>query len=407
MTKKEYILNLSNLIINRVKFHSPKNVKEVDFTLLEVVGIDAGFPIFIFPRSLNKIYYKAFLQAKKDCQFNLILIEKPCISKRKLEKLTKTFYIKKEEIGSNLSATLDSLNINYLTRTNFKLTNNYEFLKINNKEVNFNYIPFCYAKKLLENGITIDIKSFILNGKNYNLSFTNTHSFQESVEFEFNIPLPRGYYSFKRHKNHIEILNLTNKERAYFNFNFEGGEISYSTMSGIESCTFACVNVRGKITLLPKENKKISFNFGQQRYVLKNPFEMEYFYLLSQNKMKQIFDTKVSTRDKIFDDNYNEILPKKIWESWYNFSTDEESENLYLKNKNMIFRFTEKGVNVSKDFKGLKEVKFFRNNSWKRVFIVHNKLEYLLADKIKYYNFTLLTKEIFDKNNEIYLSFAQ
>ena len=43
---------------------------------------------------------------------------------------------------------------------------------------------------------------------------------------------------------------------------------------------------------------------------------------------------------------------------------------------------------------------------WKRVFILHNDSCYMFVDKVKYFNYTLLTKEIFNKNNEIYLSFA-
>ena len=92
---------------------------------------------------------------------------------------------------------------------------------------------------------------------------------------------------------------------------------------------------------------------------------------------------------------------------WQNLDVDEESENFYLKLKDNLIENTANGLQISQDFKGLKEVKFYRNNGWKRVFIVHNNSCYMFADKIKYYNFTLLTKEIFDKNNEIYLSFAE
>lgn len=91
---------------------------------------------------------------------------------------------------------------------------------------------------------------------------------------------------------------------------------------------------------------------------------------------------------------------------WQNFDVDEKSENEWLKMKNQIIKKGEKAVQINQEFKGLKEVKFFYNNRWKRVFIVHNNACYLFADKVKYFNYTLLTKEIFNKNNEIYLSFA-
>ena len=70
-----------------------------------------------------------------------------------------------------------------------------------------------------------------------------------------------------------------------------------------------------------------------------------------------------------------------------------------------ILKMTEKGAKINSDFKGLREVRLFRNNRWKRVFIVHGENEYLYDGKTKYFNFSLLTKEILSQNNEIYLSF--
>ena len=407
MTKSEYILNLENLIVNRVKYHAPKVSGEVDYALLDAIGIDGSLPIFIFNRKLDKIYYKAFIEAKKMIDFNLILTEKPLISKNKLEKLKKTYIIYKEEMGSLLSATLENLNINYVTHSNFKKDLKSEYMTINNNEISFDYIPYFYNKKGIYNGVVAEIKSYILNGKNFNLSFTNTRNEANEIEFEFNLPLPRGYYSFKRKFNCIEVENLTNKSLAYFNYNFIGGDVSFSSMSGIESCTFACINLKCKLSLLPKEIKKVYFNFGERKYCLNSPNEMKFFFELSQIKMNEIFDLKVTTRDNQFDNDFNLSLPRKIWEKWQNFDVDEENENYYLKLKNKIIQMTENGVQISQDFKGLKEVKFFRNNGWKRVFIVHNNSCYLFADRVKYFNFTLLTKEIFNKNNEIYLSFAE
>lgn len=407
MTKSEYILSLENLIINRVKYHAPKLEGEIDLALLDAIGIDGSYPIFLFNRKLDKLYYKAFLEAKKKVGFNLILTEKPIVSKGKINKLDKTFIIFKDEIGSILSNTLENLNINYITHSNFENDLKGEYLSINGKHISFDYLPYFYSKKLMFNGVIADCKSYLLNGKNYQILFTNIHDKKEDIEFEFNLPLPRGYYCFKRLNNAIEIENLTNKSKAYFNYNFKGGDFSFSTMSGIESCTFACVNIRIKLSLLPKESKKIYFNFGESKYLLNTPQEMQYFFDLSQKKMNEIFDLRITTRDNKFDNDFNLYLPRKIWEKWQNFDIDEESENNYIKLKNKIIHSAENGVQISQTFKGLKEVKFYRNNGWKRVFIVHNNSCYMFADKVKYFNFTLLTKEIFDKNNEIYLSFAE
>lgn len=407
MTKSEYIINLINLIINRVKFHAPKVQSDIDYALLNAIGIDETYPIFVFNRKMDILYYKAFLEAKKVVDFNLILTEKPEVSNKKLSKLNKTYVIYKEEIGSLLLSTLESLNINYVTHSDFKNEFMGEYLKINDNKLILDYVPYFYSKKLIYNGVIADVKSYILNGKNFCLSFTNTHNNKEEIDFEFNLPLPRGYYLFKRYNNNIEIENLTNKNKAYFNYNFNGGNITFSTMNGIESCTFASINLKCKLTLLSKEVKRVYFNFGERRYCLNTPYEMQYFFNLSQNKMNELFDLKVTTNNNDFDKQFNFYLPRKIWENWQKFDTDEESENLYLKMKNQIIKSTQNGVQISQDFKGLKEVKIYRNNQWKRVFILHNNSCYLFADRIKYFNFTLITKEIFDKNNEIYLSFAK
>lgn len=145
MTKNEYISKLENLIINRVKFHSPKVNGEIDYTLLGAIGIDARYPIFIFSRKLDKIYCKAFMQAKKKVDFNLILTEDISISKRKLVKLEKTYLIKREEIGSILASTLENLNINYVTHSDFKKEFEGEFLKVNGKIVKLDYLPYFYT----------------------------------------------------------------------------------------------------------------------------------------------------------------------------------------------------------------------------------------------------------------------
>lgn len=407
MTKSEYILSLANLIINRVKFHAPRLEQEVDYSLLEAVGIEGNYPIFVFNRKLDKIYYKAFVEAKKKVEFCLILTEKPLISRGKLQKLNKTYVLLKNEIGSILLNTLEGLNINYITHSNFNRDLSREQLCINGKEVDFDYIPYFYTKKLMCNGVIADAKCYILNGKNYCLSFTNTKQESNKIEFEFNLPLPRGYYVFNKKENFVQIENLTSKDKAYFNFNFSGGDITFSSMNGIESCTFACIHLKCKLQLLGKENKKIFFNFGEQKQCLNSPREMQYYFDLSQKKMNELFDLKVSTRDSKFDNDFNLSLPHKIWEKWQKFDVDEESENIYLKMKKKIVETTQKGIQISQDFKGLKEVRFYRNQGWKRVFILHNDSCYMFADKVKYFNFTLLTKEIFDKNNEIYLSFAK
>ena len=60
MKRKEYIQKMAMLIKNRVLFHAPIVFDdEVDFELLEAVGIDKNLPIFKFQKNMTKNLYKA------------------------------------------------------------------------------------------------------------------------------------------------------------------------------------------------------------------------------------------------------------------------------------------------------------------------------------------------------------
>ncbi|MBP3345385.1 MAG: hypothetical protein J6K97_04195 [Clostridia bacterium] len=409
MKKAEYIQKLKELILNRVRFQAPNiNKGGIDYSLLNAVGIDSIYPVFMYKKPLNKVFFEAFLQAKKEGEFNLILTERPLVSNRKIKQHNKTFLILKDEIGSHLNDVLQALNVNYLSHTKFlKNQNKNEFIKINNQEIILDFVPFYTAKKVMFDGIIYNIKEFLLNGKNYIFDIINTRNNSAKGQIEINIPLPQGYYFFKKNFDHIEIENLTSKQKAYFNFFAKKVMVDFSSMNGIESCTYACINMKIEIDLLPKQKKTFFFNFGEEKFSLVSTKEINDFFNISQVLMNKRFDVKITTKNQKFDYNFNLEQPKKIWQAWNDFSYDEASENEWLKTKNLILKNNQKGLEISEAFKGLKEVKLYRNNVWKRVFIVHNDARYLFAGRIKYYNFTILTKEIFDKNNEIYLSFAE
>ena len=407
MTKIEYREKIENLIINRIKYHAPNLINDnVDYSLLDAVGIDVTLPIFIYKKPLNKLFFKAFYNVKKRIDFNLILTTKPQISERKLNSLKNSFVILEDEIGSTLQRILEALNINYISHSDFINKLEDECIIFNGNKIDFDYKPYYFDKKIVQEGVILHAQNYILNGKNFLLSFTNTKKQIQSTSFEINIPLPRGYYVFNKSKNYIEIENLTTKQKAYFNYNLKNAEIYFSNMNGIESCTFACIHLIGKLELLPLQNKKCYFNFGENKYCLNTPSEMKYFFEISQNKMNEIFDIKVTSHDKQFDQLFNFSLPRNIWEMWQKWGVDEKSENDWLKMKNQIIKKCDNGLQINENFKGLKEVKIFRNLGWKRVFIVHKNARYMYVDKIKYFNYTLLTKEIFTKDNESCLSFA-
>lgn len=406
MKKKEFIEKLKNLILNKVRFHAPNLVTEnVDFDLLNVVGIDPIYPIFMFSKQLDNTFFVAFKKAKKEAKFNLILTQKPLVSSAKLKHLENTQVLLEEEMGSALFYTLDGLNINYISHTNFEKNLKNEFLKINEKEINFDFCPFYYHKKLAIDGVIFEGKEFLINGKNYDLSFSNPHSEKKEISLEFNMPLPRGYYVFKKGINYIEILNINTKEKAYFNYQAKGINFSFSSINGLENSTFACINVRCRLLLSGRENRHIFFNFGQLKFFFLKPNELKDYFEISQRKMFETFDVMVTSKDKNFDETFNLSLPRKIWENWEKMTSNEQSENEWLKLKNQIVLKNEKGEKINPHFVGLKEVKMFRNSGWKRVFIVHGDSEYLYDGKAKYFNFSLLTKEILSQNSEIYLSF--
>lgn len=407
MKKKEYIEKLENLILNKLTFHAPHlRDANIDYALLDAVGIDPRYPIFIFKKSLDAIYFKAFKNAKQRAEFNLVLFSKPQVSSKKIDSLPLTYCLIEEEMGSALLYTLDALNVNYIAHSDYNLKDKGEYIKINNKEISLEYLPYYRKRKIKDNGIIFDITSFLLNGKNYTIKFINPSNQIIKASFEINIPLPRGYYTFKKNVDCIEIENLTSYNKAYFNYHFKNAKIKFSNLGGIESCTYACINFVGEIELLAGQTKVCYFNYGDKRYILTSPKDIKYFFDLSQIKMNEIFDIKIASHDKSFDDFFNRSLPQKIWENWENNGIDEKSENDWLKIKQEVVKFEKKGAIINESFKGLKEVRFYRNCKWKRVFIVHNNSRYLFADKIKYFNYTLITNEIFNKNDEIYLSFA-
>lgn len=406
MKKKEYIKKLENLIVNRVKFHSPKlQSGEADYSLLKALTIDEKYPIFIFKKPLNKVFFEAFFNAKKRCKFNLILREKPQISSQKLSKLDNTFVFLHQELGPQMERILSVLDINYQSKTDFKIAKNEEYLKVNNQKINFDFIPFYNHKKLAFNGVIFEAKQFILNGKNYFLEILNTRENSNQIALEFNLPLPQGYYSFSQKNNLIEIINLTSKNKAYFNYFIKDAKFDFSMVDGLANCTYSCINLKVVIPLKSREKKVLFFNFGEEKLFLSNQKEMQLFFDFSQEKMFELFNVQLTSKNSLFDREFNHILPKKIWDSWNNFSYDEESENRWLKIKNEVINEGNEGIKILQTYP-LKEVRVFKNNLWKRIFVVHGEGGYVFAGRIKYYNLSFITRELFDKNNEIYLSFA-
>lgn len=408
MKRKEYIQKMAKLIENRVRFHAPVVFDdEVDFELLDAVGIDKNLPVFKFEKLLTKNLYKAFKQAQRAILFNLILTNKNTPKKSWLKHLKNCYILEEDECGYNLLSSINKMNINYYSQSAFSPAVEEEYLKINGEVINLCYKPYYLSKKASSEGIIYDIKEFVLSGKNYSISFTNTHKERRVCVFEINIPLPRGYYHFASTKTGVKITNLTNKVTEYFNFNHKNANLSFSCIDGLESSTLACINLRIKLELRPLEQRRFYFNYGANQYLLNSPKEVDNFFQIAQQKTLEKFDIKVRTKDKLFDEKFNNILPQKIWNSWNAGQCDNASESEYIKLKNSIIKESEKGYFINEDFKGLKEVKIYQNNEYKRVFIIEGESRYIMSEKTKFFNFTQVAKDFFVKNNEIYLCFGK
>ncbi len=407
MKKKEYIDKMANLIVSRVRFHAPVVYDgEVDFDILDVIGIDSSLPIFKYEKAIDKVMLEVFKKAQREVNFNLITTAEPLVKSQKLSVLKNFIYIKEEELGYSLLSSINALNINYKSGCEFEKAIEEDYIKINDKYINLCYRNYFLYKKESTNGVVYEIKEFLLNGKNFILNFSNLYNEKKTLTFEINVVLPRGYYRFKRENNAIKIESLTSKEVAYFNFLSKNAKFYFSTISGLESSTHACINMRINVMLNPKEQKRFYFNYGENKYCFSSASQAEEFFEISQKKMNEIFDTKVLTSDKQFDNKFNVYIPQKIWLSWLKMSNDEENEKEYLKIKDSILQKTGNGFKINENFKGLKQVGIYLNSGYKRVFIVPGNQRYILSGKTRFFNFNLISQELFQKNNEIYLSFG-
>lgn len=405
MTKKEYIDTLANLIVNRVRFHAPVVVNDdVDFSVLEIVGIDTSLPLFKVENPLGRELCEAFLRAQKEVNFNLVALSAPKAPKKLVRQLRNFVQISREEMGQRLLASINALNINYKSCTQFEQGIDENFIKLDDQKLNLEYREFYREKKSSSCGVAFDIKEYLLNGKNYLLNLSNLTPEQKLTRFEINIVLPRGYYFFKRESGGVKIVNLYSRDTAYFNFSCKNVHLTFSSIGGIESSTHACLNLKLSIALKPKEQKRFYFNYGENKYNFSSFKDAENFFAISQVKMREVFDLKIMSRDKALDAKFNVALPKRIYAHWLDYKTDYEAEEEYLKLKRQFVERTAKGYQIKEN--SLKQLQIFDGRAYKRIFIVKGESKFLLAGDTKYFNFDCVRRELFAKNNEIYLSFG-
>ena len=405
MKKQDLIEKIKNVILQRITYQAPKIQNVVDCLLIKALDIDERYPVFVFEKPLNKLYFQAFMQAKKKIKFNLVLRSEPIVSERLIAKMQNTTIVLKGDIGEKLECVLRQLNVNYRSKTSYNIADTEEKLLVCNQKIKFDFIPFYNFKKVSFNGVICQIKQFILNGKNYLLELTNTHDNTNCIDIEYTMPLPLGYYQFLKRKNRVEIINLTSGEKSYFNHFANDLDFNFSMIEGVACSTFACVNFKYKIFLKSRGKRVVFFNFGEKMFPEFNPNEIQQLLDFSQRSMFELFSVQIASKNSSFDSKFNYLLPQKIWQAWNNFSIDIESENKWNEIKNQIVKNTHEGIEILDNF-NLREVRLFHNQQWKRIFIMHGDSQYLFAGRVKYFNLKCISKDFFNKNNEIYLSFC-
>ena len=329
MTKREYIFKMSNLIKNRVYYHAPIAYKgDVDFDKIMGKGIDLSYPVFIMEKPFKKELIKAFLVAQKFTDFNLIIREK---NKKVQKKFKRCYVVRQSEIPS-----LDKLNINYKSYSTYNKIEENNYIKIEDQEISFEQKLFYLEQKGILNDIFFNIKKYVLSGESIQLELANTTKEVKEINFEYNHNLERGYYSFDEEKEGIRIVNLLNNQELFLNANFGKINENYSCIDGLENSTFARINLKSKIRLKPLEKRAFFLNLGAKKFILKNLTEINNLFKLAQKKNFEIFDVKVESKNKFFEQNFNRTLPNRIWNAWLNGKRDLDSEDKYLSLKNNI-----------------------------------------------------------------------
>jgi len=351
---------MTNLIKNRVKYHAPINFyDDVDFEKIMSLGIDLSLPVFIMEKPFNSVLLTAFYEAQKEVDFNLILNKK----NKKVQRKIKHCYV----LNPNEIKVIEKLNINYKSYSNYYKVEKGNFLRVGKIIEDFDEKDFFLEKKDFVDGIFVVVKKFLISGENYMIEMSNCSNVKRQIEIEYNHELKRGYYIFEKLRSGVKIIDLYSREKQFFNANFGKFEESYSCIDGLENSTFARINAKTKIELKPFEKKCFFINFGKQCFSLKNQNDMNFLFNLSKLKNYEIFDIKVTSKDKVFENKFNNVLPLKIWRAWLSGERDVESENTYVDLKNQIvFKKKRKVVLLKNDFK-IEDVLIYNGKYYKKI----------------------------------------
>ena len=409
MTKKEYIEKIKQTILNRLKFHAPVLYDDkLDLQILKEFDLDPSLPIFKISKPISKEIAKALILSKKEKNFNLI-IEKDKVSK-KIEKLLKKidyFEINQGFSPKNLIETINKLNINYSASTNYNPIFKDKFFKINDQIQNPSYNEFCLSQSGIISNIDYTYKEFLLNGSNFYLKLKNTSDSPQKISVELNIPLPKGYYYFKKINHSVIIENLLSKEKLFLNHLCQGVKFCFSEINGLENSIFSCINAKISLNLPSKSEKFVFFNFSNAAFNLKTQHNIEKFLALSIQKSSEVFNLRVKTKNPKFDYFFNKTLPQKIWINWINQKYDENLEQKYSAYKRLFV--IENGNITLKNFKdlGLKEVGIFNGEYYKKIYIVSGDEKFLRIGNTQFLNIENISSYSLKSKEPINLCFGK
>lgn len=358
MKKKDYIFNMTNLICSRVKFQAPKNAENMNFEALINQGIDLTKPVFFYENRLSPVMAKCFYNAQKKLDFNLVFTHSQPNS-RKLN-----FIISDDE-------NLKKLNVNYRSSSNYNPVASENYIMFNGKKAKQTLCNYFYDCFLEDNGINCFVRECVLSGRGIYLEFLNTTNSEKSVNFEINLPLEKGYYTFEKLLHAIKITHLFSGERMFFNFSSKANKFCFSCVDGVENCAYPKVNISCNLRLKPYQKQHYFYNFGSEKFMLNSMEEIEAYFAQSKRKTCEIFDVKIDTKFKDINNKINYILPEKIYMAWLKGKSDIKCEKEYL---NLRKRFVLKANSdfVLNEYDNINSLKIFNGSIYKEVLVIKN-----------------------------------
>ena len=409
MKKSDYVEKAKTSILNRIKFHAPILYDDkIDRRALFENGVNLGLPIFKFDKILSKKLVKAFELAQREEKFNLLLTSSSLenLKEKKLKNLSNVVVYNPETCKTSFVEAVNKLNINYPTSSNYNLIFKDKFFKVENEVLNPQFDDFSLKQHLFVKHVVVKYEEFVLNGVNFFVSLKNRSEQVQKINLELNIPLKKGYYYFKKMEKCVLIENLLTKEKTYLNFACRNAKFSFSNVDGLENSVFCCVNIKLAISLKAEEENFAFFNFGTQKFMLKNLQSIKKFEEISKIEACKIFNVQVKTKNLKFDQFFNQTLPKKIWINWLNGTVDSELEHKYVNLKKLFIRGKDNLSFVNFKEIGLKEIGVFNGQYYKKIVVVAGFEQFLKVGNTKFFNVNGITNHSLKSKEPVCLCFG-